>query len=223
MATGGPARPTDNARSVFRPLSPGDVTITGGMWLTRAERNRTAAIPSGLKQLGEAKNLYNLQLAAGQETGEPVGPIFADSDVYKWLEAAAWEYGRQPDDQLLADIMSVVDLVAAAQADDGYLNSVVPARDGDRYVDLPRHHEFYCYGHLMQAAVALSRAAGRRELLDVAIRIADHLVATFGETKRHDVDGHPVIEMALVELYRRPGPPTTSSSPATSWRPVAPD
>ncbi|SDS41376.1 glycoside hydrolase family 127 protein [Microlunatus soli] len=202
MARRGPASPTDQARSTFRPLPPGDVRITGGIWQRRAERNRVAAIPSGLKQLGEASNLFNLQLAAGQATGEPIGPIFADSDVYKWLEAAAWEYGRHPDEQLLESLMSVVELVAAAQDDDGYLNSVVPFRDGGRYVDLPQHHEFYCYGHLMQAAVALSRSAGRRELLDVAIKIGDHLVATFGEDKRHDVDGHPVIEMALVELYR---------------------
>lgn len=205
MARGGPAQPSDRAVAAFAPIPPGEVRITGGLWATRAERNRTAAIPDGLKQLGEAKNLFNLELAAGKATGDPVGPIFADSDVYKWLEAAAWEYGRQPDDQLLADINTVVGLIADAQAEDGYLNSVVPVRDGDRYVDLPWHHELYCYGHLIQAAVALSRAAGRRELLDVANRIADHLLDTFGEDKRHDVDGHPVIEMALVELYRETG------------------
>jgi DUF1680 family protein len=207
MARGGPAEPTKNARSAFRPVPPGEVKITGGLWSVRAERNRSAAIPDGLKQLREAKNLLNLEIAAGTATGKPIGPIFADSDVYKWVEAAAWEYGREPDERLLADLMSVVDLIAAAQAEDGYLNSVVPVRDGDRYVDLPWHHEFYCYGHLIQAAVALSRAAGRTELLEVAIKIADHLVSVFGEDKRHDVDGHPVIEMAMAELYRETGTP----------------
>ena len=205
MARGGPAVPTDQAVSVFRPLAPGEVTITDGLWAVRAERNRAAAIPSGLKQLGEAKNLFNLELAAGRVSGKPVGPIFADSDVYKWLEAAAWEYGRHPDPQLLADIDGVVALIAAAQDDDGYLNSVVPARDGGRYVDLPQHHEFYCYGHLIQAAVATARTTDSRQLLEVAVKIADHLVATFGEDRRHDVDGHPVIEMAMVELYRETG------------------
>ncbi|QDP98181.1 glycoside hydrolase family 127 protein [Microlunatus elymi] len=205
MARGGPAQPTDQARSVYRPLSPGEVKITGGLWATRAERNRAAAIPSGLKQLGEAKNLFNLELAAGRTSGQPVGPIFADSDVYKWLEAAAWEYGRKADERLLADIDGVVELIAAAQEEDGYLNSMVPTRDGGRYVDLPQHHEFYCYGHLIQAAVATARTTDRRQLLEVAMKIADHLVATFGEDKRHDVDGHPVIEMALVELYRETG------------------
>lgn len=205
MTTGGPAQPTANAWSAFRPIAPGDVRITGGLWATRAERNRTAAIPTGLKQLREVKNLLNLEIAAGRADGDPVGPIFADSDVYKWLEGAAWEYGREPDDDLLGDILAIVELLADAQASDGYLNSVVPARDGGRYVDLPHHHELYCYGHLIQAAVALNRAAGRRELLEVAIKVADHLAATFGPDLRHDVDGHPVIEMALVELYRETG------------------
>ncbi len=205
MAHAGPARPTQGAAGVFSPIAPGDVRITGGRWAERAERNRTGAIPAGLRQLGEAKNLANLEIAAGRSTGEPAGPIFADSDVYKWLEAAAWEYGRRPDEGLLAEILQVVELVAAAQQDDGYLNSVVPVRDGGRYVDLPWHHELYCYGHLIQAGVALSRAAGRRDLLDVACKVADHLLVTFGEDRRHDVDGHPVIEMALAELYRETG------------------
>ena len=205
MARRGPAEPTAGARSALHPIAPGQVRITDGLWAVRAERNRSAAIPDGLRLLGEAKNLLNFEIAAGRAEGEPIGPIFADSDVYKWIEGAAWEYGRRPDDQLLADIMQVVELVQGAQHEDGYLNTVVPARDPERYTDLPLHHEFYCFGHLMQAAVALSRAAGRTELLDVAIKIADHLDATFGEDKRHDVDGHPVIEMALVELYRETG------------------
>jgi uncharacterized protein len=205
MTNGGPAEPSAAAWSVFRPISPGDVRITGGLWATRAERNRTAAIPTGLKQLREVKNLHNLEIAAGRATGEPIGPIFADSDVYKWLEGAAWEYGRQPDEELLGEISSIVELLAAAQQPDGYLNSVVPVRDGGRYVDLPWHHELYCYGHLIQAAVALHRAAGRRDLLEIAIKVADHLSQTFGPDLRHDVDGHPVIEMALAELYRETG------------------
>lgn len=205
MTNGGPAQPTAKAWSAFRPVAPGEVRIAGGLWANRADRNRSAAIPTGLKQLREVKNLLNLEIAAGRATGEPAGPIFADSDVYKWIEGAAWEYGRQPDDELLADILNIVDLLADAQQPDGYLNSVVPARDGGRYVDLPWHHELYCYGHLIQAAVALRRAAGRQELLDIAIKIADHLAATFGPDLRHDVDGHPVIEMALAELYRETG------------------
>lgn len=204
-ATSGPAAPTADASVRLRPLPPGAVRVTGGLWHQRCEANRERSVPDGLRQLREAGNLTNLELAAARTEGEAIGPIFADSDVHKWLEAAAWEYAREPDERLLADIEQVTQLIAEAQEDDGYLDSVVQARGLQRYVDLPWSHEHYCAGHLFQAAVAQVRATGRRELLDVAVKLADHLVATFGDDKRHDVDGHPVVEMGLIELYRETG------------------
>lgn len=168
-----------------------------------------------------AGNLQNLRLAAGLRTtegeGEAIGPVFADSDVYKWLEAAAWEYGRNPNDDLLKRIRDLTSVVAAAQREDGYLDSVVQLRYGDegRYQQLVWSHEHYCAGHLIQAAVAQVRCTGDRALLDVAIKLADHLVATFGDDKTVDVDGHPVIEMALVELYRETG--TTAYLDQAKW------
>src|SRR5690606_13208628 len=89
--------------------------------------------------------------------------------------------------------------------EDGYLDSVVQLRHDERYSELHMSHEHYCAGHLIQAAVAYSRTTGRTELLDVARRVADHLVATFGPDRNPALDGHPVIEMALVELYRETG------------------
>ena len=43
--------------------------------------------------------------------------------------------------------------------------------------------------------MAQARCTGDRALLDVAVRLADHLVHTFGEDRRHDVDGHPVFQI----------------------------
>ena len=195
----------------WQPLGLGQATIGGGFWAPRQTRNGESAIPSGQDQLEKAGNLQNLRLAAGLREsageGEAIGPVFADSDVYKWLEAAAWEYGRNPSDDLLQRIRDLTAVVAAAQREDGYLDSVVQLRYGDegRYQQLVWSHEHYCAGHLIQAAVAQSRCTGDRALLDVATKLADHLVATFGDDKTVDVDGHPVIEMALVELYRETG------------------
>ncbi|MFC8797807.1 glycoside hydrolase family 127 protein [Promicromonospora sp. NPDC057138] len=205
--TRGPAEPSGNARVLLRPLAVGQVTVDGGLWRRTADVNRAAAIPEGLEQLEKAGNLRNLEIAAGRADGEAIGPIFADSDVHKWLEAAAWEYAREPDQQLLDDQLRVTALLAAAQADDGYLDSVPMLRNVPRYSDLPWSHELYCAGHLFQAAVAQVRGTGRRELLDVGVRLADHLVATFGdgEGQLREVDGHPVVEMGLVELYRETG------------------
>ncbi|GAA2103399.1 glycoside hydrolase family 127 protein [Microlunatus panaciterrae] len=202
-----PARPGPQAVTTWRPLGLDTARITGGFWAPRQEANAAKAILSGRERLEDAGNLQNFRIAAGQGEGEPIGPIFADSDVYKWLEAVAWEYGRNPDPALLQMQREVTALVAAAQCEDGYLDTVVTLRHADRgrYFDLPWSHEHYCAGHLMQAAVAQVRCTGDRELLGVATRLADHLVSTFGEDKRHDVDGHPVIEMGLVELYRETG------------------
>ena len=204
---GSPASPTTSAAVRWRPLPLGAARITGGFWAPRQEANGAAAVPAGRQQLESAGNLQNLRLAAGDAEGTAVGPVFADSDVYKWLEAAAWEYGRRPAEELLREQREVTALVAKAQAEDGYLDSVVQVRYGrdGRYQDLPWSHEHYCAGHLMQAAVAQVRCTGDRALLDVAVNVADHLVATFGEDLRHDVDGHPVVEMGLVELFRETG------------------
>jgi uncharacterized protein len=204
---GSPARPTASAAVRWHPLPLGAARITGGFWAPRQEANGDAAVPAGREQLASAGNLQNLRLAAGDAEGAAVGPVFADSDVYKWLEAAAWEYARRPTEGLLREQREVTGLVARAQADDGYLDSVVQVRYGrdGRYQDLPWSHEHYCAGHLMQAAVAQVRCTGDRALLDVAIRVADHLVGTFGEDLHHDVDGHPVVEMGLVELCRETG------------------
>ncbi|GAB2493247.1 glycoside hydrolase family 127 protein [Promicromonospora xylanilytica] len=203
----GPAEPTSGGQVLLRPLVSGRVTVDTGLWRRTADVNRSAAIPGGLEQLGKAGNIRNLEIAAGVAEGEAIGPIFADSDVHKWLEAAAWEYAREPDEQLLADQLRVTALLAAAQADDGYLDTVPQLRGVPRYSDLPWSHELYCAGHLFQAAVAQVRGTGHRELLDVAVRLADHQVATFGdgEGQLREVDGHPVVEMGLVELYRETG------------------
>lgn len=201
--------PAAARRGRWQPVGLGQARISSGFWAPRQTRNGDQAIPFGQQQLESAGNLHNLRLAAGIGEGEAIGPVFADSDVYKWLEAVAWEYGRNPSEDLLKRQRELTAIVAAAQREDGYLDSVVQLRYGEegRYQQLVWSHEHYCAGHLIQAAVAQVRCTGDRELLEVAIKLADHLAASFGEGdgKTVDVDGHPVIEMALVELYRETG------------------
>lgn len=211
--TATPVLPTAAAHLTLRPLPTGDARITGGFWALRQERNGRDAVRGGYALLETAGNFRNLRIAAGLEEGEATGPIFMDSDVTKWLEAVAWEYGRAPSEDLLDLQREVTALYAQAQADDGYLDSVQQIRGkGERYTDLKWSHEMYCAGHLYQAAVAQHRATGDTGLLEVAIKNADHLVRTFGDgtapdgtPKTRDVDGHPVVEMGLVELYRETG------------------
>ncbi len=209
----GPVAPSDTAAATFRPLGLTASRITDGFWAERQRVNREVSIPQGAERLREAGNLDDLALAADLAAEGRVdpdrfrGPWFMDSDVYKWLEAVAWEQGREPSEQLAAEQREVTAAVAAAQLDDGYVNSYVQVKLGldQRYTKLDWSHELYCAGHLIQAAVAQHRATGDGALLEVATRFADHLVETFGPDRLDDVDGHPVIEMALVELHRETG------------------
>jgi DUF1680 family protein len=204
-----PVAPTLGAQVVWRPLRVPDVGIDGGFWAARQRVNREVSIPQGGQRLREAGNLDDLRLAADGVV-DPArfrGPWFMDSDVHKWLEAVAWEQAREPSDHLASEQRELTAAVAAAQLGDGYLNSYVQVKLGPekRFTELPWSHELYCAGHLIQAAVAQHRVTGDAVLLSVATRFADLLVETFGPDRLDDVDGHPVIEMALVELYRAVG------------------
>ena len=182
--------------------------IDGGLWAERRRLNRELLLVEGARKLEEAGNFHNLRVAAGQEDGEFIGMRFADSDVYKWLEALGWELGREPSEELAALADSCTALVAAAQEPSGYLDSYFQV-DRDRGRALRRtsawDHELYCAGHLIQAAVAHARGTGDTRLLDVARRLADHIDEVFGPGRNEGTPGHPEIETALVELYRETG------------------
>ena len=181
----GPVRHGPQARAALRPTA-GPV-LGAGFWATRQEVNARVGIPQGPELLESAGNLHDLRLAAGTATGAFRGDYpFMDSDVYKWLEAASWQLARlEPDDPeyapLAADVERLVGLIADAQQTDGYINSWFQSGKGEgRFSDLRWGHELYCAGHLIQAAVAHSRATGGDRLLAIAQRFADHIDASFG-------------------------------------------
>ena len=205
-ATTGPVETAQSPSAALKTLDIRAVTFDGGLWARRQAVNREAALPHGLRMLETAGNLDNLRIAAGRKTGRFRGRVFMDSDVYKWLEAAAFELARTPRDRLRASSETLIELVAAAQGDDGYLDSYYTvAEPGRRWTDLVHGHELYCAGHLIQAAVAFRRATGDDRLLAIARRFVDCIHAVFGPGRRATTDGHAEIEMALVELYRETG------------------
>jgi DUF1680 family protein len=202
----GPVRLTDGSHTTLRPAR--HAWITAGFWAARRRTNAEVSIPQGPLKLEEAGNLANLRAAADGKGGFTGDFQFQDSDVHKWLEAASWQLADEPDDSELASrIDELTSLLAAAQVADGYLQTFYQVAHPElRWRELGWGHELYCAGHLIQAAVAHHRATGRRQLLDVAERFADHIDATFGPGKPVDgVCGHPEIETALVELYRETG------------------
>jgi len=146
----------------------------------------------------------NFRIAAGRQDGKFYGMVFQDSDVTKWLEAVAWSLCQKPDAELEKTADDVIDLLAAAQCEDGYLNTWYMLKEpGQRWTNLAECHELYCAGHLFEAAVAFFKATGKRALLDIACRFADHIHRVFGhgEGQIHGYPGHPEIELALMRLY----------------------
>jgi DUF1680 family protein len=150
----GPAIPSPAASVALRPLGRDSVTITSGLLHQWQERNRSASLPLALRQLETAGNLANLRLAIGTGSGSYRGPQFMDSDLYKTLEAIAWEVARVPSEPLARFAAQATELLEAAQQPDGYLNSYVQVTGRPRYSNLAYSHELYCAGHLIQAGVA---------------------------------------------------------------------
>ncbi len=203
----GPAGPSPRARVALRPLTLDAVRLDpAGLLGAWQERNARSTLPHCLEQLERAGALANLRRAPG-DGQRHVGMWFSDSDVYKTLEATAWQLARQPDDpRLVAFHESVGALLAQVQDTDGYLNSYYQHDHPDkRWQDLRDSHELYCAGHLIQAAVAAERAGVGGKLIGVAERFADLIVDRFGPDGTEAVCGHPEIETALVELFRLTG------------------
>ena len=148
--------------------------------------------------------ITNFRIAAGLEQGEFYGMVFQDSDVAKWLEAVAWSLCQKPDPALEKTADGVIDVVAAAQCEDGYLNTYFTVKaPGERWTNLAECHELYCAGHMIEAGVAYFQGTGKRHLLDVVCKLADHIDSVFGPAAHqlHGYPGHPEIELALMRLY----------------------
>ncbi|TFB84015.1 glycoside hydrolase family 127 protein [Cryobacterium algoricola] len=201
---GGPVQPSTGA---LQALGPDEVSLTGGFWREKQELNSEVILGHCERWMERIGWIGNFDRAALGTLGtDHSGIEFVDSEVYKLLEALAWELGRKPDDALESRYRTLVARVEAAQEPDGYLHtSFGRAGQPRRYSNLEWGHELYCFGHLIQAAVARLRSGCDDELVQVARRLADHVYTEFGPDGRDAVCGHPEIEVALVEFSRATG------------------
>jgi len=202
--TGGPVQPSAGR---LRPLGQDEIRITGGFWAQKQALNADTIIAhceAWMERIGWSGNFD--RAADGSIGATHAGIEFVDSEIYKLLEAMAWELGRMPDDRLQRRYDDLVARVEAAQESDGYLDTSF-GRPGQpaRYSNLEWGHELYCFGHLIQAAVARMRTGHDDALPAVARRLADHIYREFGPNGRVAVCGHPEVEMALAELSRATG------------------
>ena len=146
----------------------------------------------------------NLRIAAGEMEGHFYGQVFQDSDVYKWLEAVGNILMLERDPELEKQADGVIDIIEKAQEEDGYLNTYYTIEAPDKkWSNLLECHELYCAGHFIEGAVAYYKATGKEKIYQIACRLADHLVRTFGpgEDQIHGYPGHQEIELALLRLY----------------------
>ena len=186
------------------------VTIQAGFWGTRREINVTKSIPTMHDLLEVNGRMDNFRRLVGKSNAPQRGPVYSDSDVYKWTEAVGFvlQSGDRP--ELRASAEKAIAEVVAAQEPSGYLNTYY-VEDHKPQRMLPQTqttgHELYNIGHMLQGAIAYYRATGDRKLLDAGIRfVDDFLIPNYGPApKKPIVSGHPEIEMGLIELYRITG------------------
>jgi len=198
----------------IQPVPFTSVHIEDQFWAPRIETNRAVTIPHAFAQSEKTGRIANFSVAGGSLQGGQQGSYpFDDSDVYKIIEGASYTLSVQKDEKLAAYLDSLIALIAAAQEEDGYLYT---ARTNNapyleewggksRWSKLHMSHELYNMGHLYEAAAAHFQATGKRNLLDVALKSADLICATFGPGRVEFPPGHQVIEMGLAKLYRITG------------------
>lgn len=179
------------------------VKIKDDFWRPRMSVHSHTTLAADLELCEKTGRIDNFRKSAGFMDGDFIGNYFDDSDVYKVIEGIGYSLQTIPNKQLEEQTDEVIDIIAAAQRPDGYLNTyfTMPPNENKRWTDMEKH-EMYCCGHLIEAAIAYYQGTGKEKLLLTARRFADHLVATFLGENRPWVPGHEEIELALIKLYR---------------------
>lgn len=186
----------------MQPVNFSQVTITDTFWKPTMDKVATSTLQACILQTEvKTPRIKNFEKVARKQGEKFEGIFYDDSDVYKALEAIAYSLKNHPDAALEKKADEWIDKIAAAQLDDGYIGTYYTLGEfNKRWTDMSMHED-YNGGHLIEAAVAYYNATGKRKLLDVAIRFADHFNNLFGPGKKHWVTGHQELELALVKLY----------------------
>jgi DUF1680 family protein len=201
--------------SQYHPVRFVNVRLEGDFWKERLDTVLARTIPSQHKKLGEYGLLDSLKLPnpppplrfPRHANGFTV-QVFWDSDVGKWIEAAAYALSHRRDADIEAKIEAIVDDFEKAQAPDGYLNCWYLGREPEkRWSNLRDNHELYNAGHMLEGAIAYFETTGRRRWLDVMERYVEHIRQNFGTGpgQKRGYCGHQEIEIALIKLYHLTG------------------
>lgn len=204
----------------LEPIDIRNIKLTDAFWLPIIQRVQETTLAFALEKCAEEGRFDNFLIAGGQMEGVVKGAMpFDDTDVYKIIEGASNSLISAPNPSLEKLLDSLIAIVKVGQEADGYLTTwrtINPAKPpapwvavdkGVRWESLNMSHELYNAGHLYEAAVVHHKATGKRNFLDIALKNADLMVATFGEGEGQvsGVPGHQIIETGLIKLYQETG------------------
>ena len=197
------------AQPIFQKIEPvsfSQVNVTDNFWKPKIDKVATKTLAACIYQTEVATGrIRNFEKVARKKGEKHEGIFYDDSDVFKALEAMGYSLKTHPSVDMEKKCDEWIDKIAAAQQPDGYLNTFYTLTNlQDRYSDMSMHED-YNAGHMIEAGVAYFNATGKRKLLDVSIRWADHFDSIFGPSKRHWVTGHQELELALVKLFKVTG------------------
>ncbi len=177
----------------------------GGFWGQYQTNLAEKGLMHQWQQIIETGRLQNFLDVAEGKSGTHTGYRFNDSDLYKWLEAAAYSQVLNPNPEVAKAIETAIQVIINAQAEDGYIFTLVQLNKPNwKWANLTHMHEMYCLGHLIEACIALNQSGDSR-LMPIAIKAVDCIMDTFGPAKRTGSCGHPEIELALYRLYQETG------------------
>ncbi len=200
----------------IQPITFNKVKLSDQFWAPRIQQNQDVTIPIALDQCYSTGRVDNFKKAAGLTDGyfNTVNP-FDDTDIYKILEGMSYSVQMFPNEQLEAEMDILIDYIALAQEEDGYIftartagqpGNLHPWLSINRWEKTPDlSHELYNCGHLYEAAVAHYQATGKTSLLDIAIKSADLLVDVYLKGGLIYEPGHQIVEMGLVKMGRVTG------------------
>ncbi|WP_139957385.1 glycoside hydrolase family 127 protein [Flavicella sediminum] len=201
---------TNSAHVKLKSVNIGDCQWTDGFWAEKFKVAEEVMVPyMGELLTGDVGHaLNNFKIAAGLKEGVHKGMKWHDGDFYKWMEASLYIYAQNKDKKIIDDLDTYIEIIAKAQAADGYIHTKVTTdKDMERFGNR-QHHEMYNFGHLYTSACIHNRITGKTNFLDLAIKNADFLYNKFmpepeGHLKRFGFNQTQI--MGLVELYRTTG------------------
>ena len=179
-----------------------NVRITDGFWKAKQELNRSTTMDAVWNRFSDTGRIaaFNFDWKEGMENKPH---IFWDSDVAKWMEAAAYLIAEKYDADLEAKVEGLIDRIEENQGDDGYFNIYYTVCEPENRFAYRSCHELYCAGHLMEAAVAYFKATGKERFLKCMEKYADYIYKVFivEKSAAFVTPGHQEIELALIRMY----------------------